>query len=200
MILPTLHCSLNSTRRPARADLLLQVKSPKTKPTKPSRPSGTRSRIKNAANTPTTPNSSPALSTPALRPLTYPPGHREHQTRPRGRPFRRLRRPRAGHAPTQRDRGGDPRHDRQHADPIGVAGHSPRSARRAAARRIVTSPTSTLESPVSRAGRLRPRRCRLDTGPRWAGRVPVGTRRSAPSSSRHRFPHPVERICSTLLA
>ena len=49
------------------------MKSPTTKPTKPSRPSGTRSRIKNAANTTTTPNSSPALSTPALRPLTYPP-------------------------------------------------------------------------------------------------------------------------------
>ena len=57
----------------ARTSDLLQVKSPTTKPTKPSRPSGTRSRIKNAANTPTTPNSSPALSTPALRPLTYPP-------------------------------------------------------------------------------------------------------------------------------
>jgi hypothetical protein len=39
-ILPTLHCSLNSTRRPARADLLLRVKSPTTKPTKPSRPLG----------------------------------------------------------------------------------------------------------------------------------------------------------------
>ena len=57
----------------ARTSDLLQVKSPTTKPTKPSRPSGTRSRIKNAANTPTAPNSSPALSTPALRPLTYPP-------------------------------------------------------------------------------------------------------------------------------
>ena len=37
----------------ARTSDLLQVKSPTTKPTKPSRPSGTRSRIKNAANTPT---------------------------------------------------------------------------------------------------------------------------------------------------
>ena len=40
---PTLHCSLNSTRMPARADLLLRVKSPTTKFTKPSPTSGTRS-------------------------------------------------------------------------------------------------------------------------------------------------------------
>ena len=127
------------------------------------------------------------------------PGHREHHTRPRGRPLRRLRRPPAGHAPTQRDRGGDPRHDRQHADPIGVAGHSPRSARRAAARRIVTSPTSTVESPVSRAGRLRPRRCRLDTGPGGPAGSPLegaGALDRVPGT----YPHPVERICSTLLA
>ena len=58
---------------PARADLLLRVKSPTTKFTKPSPTSGTRSRNKNAANTPTTPNDSPALSKPALRPWIYPP-------------------------------------------------------------------------------------------------------------------------------
>jgi hypothetical protein len=64
---PTSHCSPNSTRRPGPTDLPPQEKSRTTKPTKPLQPSGTRSRNKNAANTPTTPNGSRVLSRPALR-------------------------------------------------------------------------------------------------------------------------------------